>query len=232
MQDITEIDVKNFNGLIKYLRGLTEDGVTPLIEKQVKLMLDNCINFFSHLVIIESFPELKRLTINRNVLGSNKRIREIQHLKYPPAEKVKKYGRCNLPGQSVLYSAFDILTVLNELKPQKGDLISQSTWRLKNNQTLKCCPIFRNQPPDKEIINPRTYKLNQLFEKKVSDFPPNIQKQIKSLVQFIADSYSQKIDSGNHLDYIFSAYFSDKIFSQFEEGTIEAIFYPSVQQSG
>jgi len=41
--------------------------------------------------------------------------------------------------------------------------------------------------------------------------------------------FSNRITSGNHLDYIFSAYFADKIFNQFEDGKIEAIYYPSVQ---
>ena len=41
---------------------------------------------------MDTFPELQRLTINKNVLGKNRRIKEIKYLKYPPKELVKKYG--------------------------------------------------------------------------------------------------------------------------------------------
>lgn len=177
--DVSETEVKNFKALLDYLKKLSEDGVTSLIEKQVKWMLDNSLDFFSHLVLEDSFPEITRLTINKKVLnGKNKRIKEIKYLKYPPADKVKTYGRCNQPGQSVLYSAFSEMTVLNELQPRKGDLITTSKWRLKDGQTIMFCPIFRNQPEEEDVLNPRTFE----------------------------------------------------IFNQFEDGKIEAIYYPSVKE--
>lgn len=231
MEDIDEEEVKKLEVLFQYLTQLADDGITPLIEKQVILLLDNCVKFFSHLCFTDCFPEIKRLTINRNVIGRNKRISDIKYLKYPPSDLVKKYGRCNMPNQSILYSAFDMLTVLNELKPQKGDLITISTWRVKNRQQLKCCPIFRNQPAEIDVVNPRTLDFDNIFQERLAEYPTNIQNLILQLVQFISDSFSKKIDTRNHLDYIFSAYFSNKIFNEFENGTIEAIYYPSVQQS-
>ena len=227
--DIDEQEVKNFKGLLDFLKRLSEDGVTPLIEKQVTMMLDNSLKFFSHLVLEDCFPEFTRLTINKRVLGENKRIKDIKYLKYPPADKIKTYGRCNLPGQSVLYATFVEMTALNELKPHPGDLITKTTWRVKGNQKLMFCPIFRNQPTEKDVLNPRTFEINQQYEKELKKYPDNIRKHIDTLVQFVADAFSKRITSGNHLDYIFSAYFADKIFNQFEDGRIEAIYYPSVQ---
>lgn len=53
--------------------------------------------------------------------------------------------------------------------------------------------------------------------------------QIDDLVQFIADAFTKRIKAGQHLDYIFSAYFSNKILYELENGSIDAIYYPSVK---
>lgn len=147
--DIPEIEVKNFKALLDYFKRLAEDGITPLIEKQLLLMLNHTLPFYSNLVLKNVFTEIHRLTINKKVIGSNKRINDIQHLKYPPKDKIKEYGRCNFPGQAVLYASFSKMTILNELRPQLGDLITETVWRVKSNESLKYCPIFKNQPPKK-----------------------------------------------------------------------------------
>jgi len=226
--DISEDEVKRFQGLVQFLKKLADDGVTPLIEKQVLEMLNHATPFFSHLVMTDVFPEFHRITINKNVVGSNKRIRDISFLKYPPADKVTRYGRCNLPKQTVLYGSFIHMTALNELKPVKGDLITHAIWNVKGDQPLKYCPIFKNQPPSGDVINPRTLKINDLFEKELAKFPQFTKSQITNLAQFVADAFTKKI-TGNHLDYVFSAYFANKILYDFEGGSIEAIYYPSVQ---
>ncbi len=229
-KDIEDKDLQNFQRLLEYFTQLAEDGVTSLIEKQLLLMLDNTIPFFANLVMTEDFYELKRITINKNVIGSNKRIYEIKYLKYPPAEKVTKYGRCNLPGQSIFYGSFLSMTALNEMRPNKGDLITESTWRLTGDQPIIYCPIFKNQPVEKDVINPSTFEINQIYERKVKDYPEKARNQIDYLLQFVTDAFTKYIHPSNHLNYIFSAYFSNKIFNNFENGKIEAIYYPSVKE--
>lgn len=226
--DISEDEVKKFQGLVEYLKRLADDGITPLIERQVLAMLDNATPFFTHLVMVDTFHEFHRITINKNVLGENKRIRDIQYLKYPPADKISRYGRCNLPRQSVLYGSFMYLTTLSELKPRVGDLITHSIWRVKNNQSLTFCPIFKNQPTKEQVINPRTLNINRLYEKELKSFPNYARIQIDTLVQFIADAFTKRINPENHLDYVFSAHFANKILYEFTNGSIEAIYYPSV----
>lgn len=229
-KDITKEEVENFKNLLNYIKQLSEDGVTPLIEKQLLLMLDNSIPFFSHLVMTNVFPEIHRLTINKRVVGSNKRIRDIKYLKYPPADKVSKYGRCNYPKQSVLYASFLYMTSVNETQPRIGDLVTESVWRVKGNQPLKYCPIFKNQPQG-DIINPRTFEINQIYNERIGEYPSFIREQIDALVQFIADAFTKRVHPDADLDYIFSAFFSNKIFTDFEDGTIEAIYYPSVKDT-
>ena len=215
-KDLSNGDLENFRRLLDYLKQLSEDGVTPLIEKQLLLMLDHSIPFFSNLVLGGIFPELKRITINRNIINSNKRIRDINYLKYPPANKVTKYGRCNLPVQSVFYGSFISMTALFEIRPRIGDLITESTWRLKGEQSLIYCPIFKNQPTRKDVINPRTLNMNQLYINKLNEYPEKARNLIDSLVQFVTDSFTKQVHPSNHLNYIFSAYFSNKIYNVFE----------------
>jgi hypothetical protein len=231
MKDIDKAEVENFRKLLNYLKILASDGVTPLIEKQVITMLGYSLKFFSHLVMESYFPKINRLTINKNLFRENRRINEIKFLKYPPKEIVTKYGRCNKPNESVLYAGFDDVTILNELKPEVGDLITKSVWKTKGEQYLKHCPIFKNQPLDEEFINPRTFEINEKFEKLIKEYPTNVREQILILTQFVADSFSKRITTNNHLDYIFSAFFASKILNEFENGTIEAIYYPSVKNT-
>ncbi len=234
--DISEEEVKKFKNLLEHLKQIAEDGVTPLIEKYILSMLDYALPFFSHLVLEDDFYELHRLTINKKVIGKNKRIHDIKFLKYPPSENVVNYGRCNYPKQSIFYGSFFHMTAINEMKPRIGDLVTFSVWRAKTGTTLKYCPIFKNQPPmfknpdpNKRTINPRTFKINELYEEKIKDYPTYMRQQIDELVQFVADAFTKSVNPKNSLDYIFSAYFSNKIFNEFEKGNIEAIYYPSVQ---
>lgn len=227
----TAEDIKKFKIWLDYLRTLSEDGVIPLIEKQLLLSLDASLPFFSHFIITNRFPRIERLTINRRVVGSNKRIQNINHLKYPPDELVTKYGRCNLPGRGIFYGTFNELLSLNEMKPNIGDLVTISVWRAKGNESLRCCPVFKNPPVHNGVINPRMLELCPLYDRKLAEYPEFIRDPIDYLVRFIADSFVKEVSSANHLDYLFSAYFSNYMLYNFEDSTIDAIYYPSVQNN-
>jgi hypothetical protein len=227
--DITEDDAKRFEHLLSFLTRLAADGVSPLIEKQVITMLDQSLPFFSHLLYKDSFTELTRISINKKVLGKNQRIKEIKYLHYPPPDKVKAYGRCNLPGQSALYATFNLLTAFGEMKPALGDLVTVSKWVLRVPDTpMLFCPIFKNQPVRDNVYNPRTRQFDLLYQQKLASFPKHVARQIDALTQFIADAFTRRVKPQNDLDYIFSAYFSNKILNEFEAGSIDAIYYPSV----
>lgn len=229
--DISENEVKKITAILDYLNRLAEDGVTPLLEKQILLMLEDCLPFFAHLTMEHVFPKIHRITINKNVVGTNKRIWNIDQLKYPPADKVTKYGRCNLPQQSVFYGAMYDMTCINELRPKVGDLVTHSVWNIKDdNAELVYCPIFKNQPPKyKGVINPRSMEYNDIYIKELEKYPKNVQSLIDNFVQVVADAFTKDIKASSHLDYVFSAYFADKILHKFENGTIDAIYYPSVK---
>lgn len=178
-----------------------------------------------------NFPIIERVTVNKRVLkGNNVRIDKVDKLKYPPAECITKYGRANLKQQSVLYGTFNFMTAVKEMKPEKGDLISVSEWKIKNeNYNLIVCPLFMNQPKD-ETINKRLLNMYNSFMLDLKRFPPEISRLIFEIHTFYANCFSRKIDSNNNQRYIYTALLADKILNQYNGGGVDAILYPSTQE--
>nr|WP_068889547.1 hypothetical protein [Pedobacter panaciterrae] len=229
-QDFTNKDVYNFKTVLTFIKRLSSNGINASNAEMITKLLDGVIDFQSYLYHEQEFPKIHRLTINKKILGSNKRITDIRQLKYPPKEYVKSFGRCNQPGQSMLYASYGMLSILSEMKPELGDLITISTWKSIENATLTFCPIFRNQPPD-GTINVTSYQYNKEFNRILKDFPPNKAAKVDLLTQFIADAFSKRFrHNSNDMNYLISAYFADIMLNKYQNNAVEAIFYPSVQQ--
>lgn len=196
---------------------------------------DVIIKFFEPIKILcaigsGNFPVIERVTVNKRVIKKNLRIYNVDDLKYPPPEYVKKFGRVNLKGQSVLYGTFNFMTAIKEMKPDIDDLITVSEWSLKNeNDNLTVCPIFMRQPKD-GTENIRLSKMYNSFMSDLKRFPPEISRLIFEIHIFYANCFARKIDSNNHQGYIFTAVLSDKILTQYNGGIVEAILYPSTQE--
>ncbi len=232
LSEINEEDLKGLKNTIEYYRHFTREGITSsLMEKQLLEMLNRPKSFlpFFPLQIGENRQEVYRLTVNKKILGSNKRIRNLRDLKYPPKDKVTKYGRCNIPLQSVLYGTFDHITMVNEVLPKPGSLVTVSHWKAKKDSILVFCPIFLNQPTN-GTLNPRTLDISQLFERELRKYPESHKNEVNELYQFFTDEFSKRVGE-NDRDYLFSAFYSNKILSEAAYGTIDAIRYPSVQQN-
>lgn len=210
---------------------LAKGSISEAHLKQIKFTLDS-IPFFSSPIFNLGFDEVQRVTINKRLFGGeHKRIDQINLLKYPPAHLVSKYGRANFDKQSVFYAAFDSMTVLDELKPEAGDLITISKWEMKPEQKLNVSPIFKITTKDN--VSHNAFSMNFLvgYENSLRKVPKEVAEQIDALIQFMAECFAKEVDNANHLDYFLSAYFTNRIFHEFENGEIEAIVYPSVQKN-
>ena len=226
---MTKQEISNFNLLLNTFNKFSEIGINEATEKWVLSVLDSSLPFFTHLINQYQFETLERITINNRILGGNKRIKEIKFLKYPPADKVTKYGRCNLPKQSVFYGSTMFMTAMSEMKPRVGDLITKSIWKLKEPKHLKFCPIFHVQPTN-GTLNPHSWELEQEFNKVLKrDFPKEMHEPVTNLSKFIAFHFSKYVHYKRNKDYLFSAYFANKIMNELDGGTIDGIVYPSVQ---
>ncbi|WP_448635248.1 hypothetical protein [Pedobacter panaciterrae] len=229
-RDFSDQELYEFRTIINYLRGLTQNGIFSEITHPITKILDEAIDFSWYMYDVQEFPEIVRLTINKKILGSNKRIHDINHLKYPPSHLVKSYGRCNQPGQSILYASYGLLSILSEMKPELGDLITISTWRSLDNATLTFCPVFKNQPPD-GTINLTSQRYEKHFQNLLKELPKNAAIAVEFLNQFVADAFSKRFQhNSNDINYLVSAYFANQMLYKYKEHNIEAIFYPSVQQ--
>lgn len=172
-------------------------------------------------------PYMQRLTINRNLLNNNnKSITELKHLKNPPSEVLHKYGRANLKYQSILYATYILPTLIKETRPEIGDLVTISKWKLKNEKT----PLIVSPIIDYPKCN--DYQLKNEFKNGLQKYSAERQKIIFQNHCLIAKHFGKYVEKGKDINYIFSAHFADKIFHEIHDGKIEAIIYPSVQDSG
>jgi hypothetical protein len=230
MRELTQIEIKEFNLLLKTCDQISIRGINEQWEKWILDNLPKYLPLFTHLVAFYDFTKLERITINKRILGSNKRIRNTDFLKYPPADKVRKYGRCNLKGESIFYGAPMITTALSEMRPKVGDLITKSIWKVKEKHTFKVCPIFHIQPTN-GTMNPRSFEMQQSFYENLDkNFKGNTREAVISLTKFIAVHFSRFVNPDNDRNYIFSAFFANKLLNELDGGTIEGILYPSVKE--
>lgn len=218
-------------GVLNSLRPYLQKG--SIDEARAKWLhdnLDKMIPFFSSPIFDMRFPELQRITINKNLFGGdNKRIDEVKFLKYPPSPLVSKHGRANLIGQSVFYSTSNPITAMNEMKPQVGDLITTSTWRQKDDgYYLQISPVFKITTLDGITHNELSLRFKTAYEDALKHHPKDTADQIDLLLQFVADCFAKDVDYGNNYDYALSAFFANKILNVFHNGQIDALVYPSV----
>lgn len=176
------------------------------------------------------FPTIERITVNKRVIETNSRILEEKKLKYPPAECIKKYGRANLKYQSVLYGTFNFMTAIKEMKPEIGDLITVSRWKLKNeNDSLVVCPMFLKQPSDGST-NYRLKALYDWFIKELQKFPTPVSNLYLELHQFYSKCFAREINPNDNEGYLITALLADKILNKYKNGIVDAILYPSTKE--
>jgi hypothetical protein len=212
---------ENFKHLIQEIHKL-DLSISPSDENSVISMLKTFQPwFFGFTKVVPSF---ERMTINRTLPNNNgETIHELKYLKNPPPESISKYGRANLKGQSILYATFILPTIIFEMKPKVGELVTISKWELKIPETnLLVCPII-------DYPNCRDYQLLNEFEKALKTCPKGFQDIIINDYNLIAQCFSKYVEKGKDINYIFSAHFADQIFNELYDGKIEAIIYPSVQ---
>lgn len=227
--DLDSFQLIELKTILGACRSISSKGITERDINTLRNLL-NRLPLFSHMTLTNAFPKVERLTINRKVVGSNQRIREISKLKYPPKEFVKNFGRCNLDNQSVLYSTFNRLTAMKEMKPQIGDLVTRTTWECSENKVLTICPIFKKQPLKTNFINQNTFEINQLYEREIRSVPVRLAEGMDVLMEFTAEEFTKSVDSNNPHDYFISAYLADRMFTELQSGKVDAIYYPSVKE--
>jgi len=189
------------------------------------------IELLSSLMYRQRIDRFQRVTVNSWIPDVKGRVEYIKHLKNPPKECVKKYGRANMIGQSVLYATFDYITALSEMRPEINETITVSYWKLKADYDLCVTPIFKNSTKDGIVHNELSLRARILSNKMLKQYDDNVRKQIEIILQFIADAFSKRTEDGNNFDYYLSAHYTNRLLHEFENGELDGILYPSVRQS-
>ena len=216
--------------LLPLRKYLDKNSINEQEIEKIKLILKD-LHLISSLMYRQRIDTFQRVTVNGWIPEVDKRIEFIKHLKYPPKDCVKKYGRANMIGQSVLYATFDYLTALSEMRPEVNDTITVSTWKLKSDYNLCVTPIFKNSTKDGIVHNELSLKARIQANNKLNQYDGNVRKQIEIILQFIADTFSKEIEDGNNFDYYLSAHYANRLLYEFENGELDGILYPSVRQS-
>jgi hypothetical protein len=223
--DLTEILQMNY-----ILRNQDLVKIANLIESDI---LNDSARLIPLLPLIWEegpFNTITRVSINHKITEDkrNKRLAKIQDIKYPPLIKSGNlgYNRCSFKGQSIFYGGFGDIFALVENKPNKGDLITISEWKIKPDLKICYVPVFQSiniiesSPSFKnewEAYSEQLLKLNNVNR-----------TAIEVIYGLISYFFTRKVE--NNVEYIFSSYFANKFLNSSIQ-KIEAIFYPSVENN-
>lgn len=173
-----------------------------------------------------------RLIVNENVIGKNESVTHIDYLKYPSLEKTKntnKYNRANSPETNSFYSTENIDTALKEIKPDANKLITVGVWEpIDENIKLNSFPISHSSLAIN--INEGVRKATLAFED-LNKFNSQIfMNYMRYYLELLGREFTKEIKF--NYEYIISAIFSERIFSQIDQANdcfkYDCIIYPSV----
>ncbi|MEP1939490.1 MAG: hypothetical protein ABJK11_08010 [Balneola sp.] len=208
------------------------------LEKQIRTFIDAKF-LIPEISFKRVYPSFERLTVNKRLPNNNnKRIDKIRHLYNPPSKYIRNYGRANLKNQSIFYATFLTPTAIDELKPEEGDLITISKWSILNREeSLHVFPIFLPENVDSckkltgIVEQTKAIELSLQYDELLKNYSNEEGKVILALQKFISNCFSKRISSETNNQYVVTASLANKLLYKMFDGTLEAITYPSVQDS-
>jgi len=172
-----------------------------------------------------------RLVVNEWVTGKNERIKDIDFIKYPSLEvvrKVNKFNRANTPNSNVFYATENIDTALKEVRPPLNKLVTVGVWKSKVAKVLVSYPISHSETA--EQVNERVAKTTKAFEGKGNFNSSLFQNYMRYYFKLLGREFTKQV--GHHYEYFISALFSERIFENHQDPNAsfryDCIIYPSV----
>ncbi len=152
-------------------------------------------------------------------------------------ENIKKFGRANMPGQSLFYGAFrssDIeyprlvnLMELSEVLRNNEGIDSEfrltvGRWRIKKEFEVAELVFNEKYLENSDIKSKIDYHENLLMEQ----FPDK-QAEAQALMRFFTDEFAKK-EITSHFDYMISCAYTDLVMHN-SERRMAGVAYPSVR---
>jgi len=110
---------------------LRKQGIEQLSDQYLYL-IENCTKFAfcEEITVLKDFAAFRA---RKNIDETKENIEDVNTFSYPNSIVCKKNGRANIAEKPVFYSAENVNVALNEVWPQKDDIIHLSIWRLKGD---------------------------------------------------------------------------------------------------
>lgn len=228
-----------YEKLDKKLRELDYKSFTPDDFENFKNYIFYAFNYLPLITNDLTVFKTYRLVVNEHVKCKNESITSTEYLKYPKLEIVKrinKYNRANTPDTNLFYSTGSIDTALKEIRPPLNKLVSVGVWKPNNvNKTLISYPISHSE--EAIIVNKSVKDATQAFEETGKYNSPHSMTFMRNYFKILGREFSKKVDynaANYHYEYLITALFSERIFSEHQEMNDEknfkfdCIVYPSV----
>ena len=218
---------------LNYYRAISKKGIHKLTENELVDLKNEFIEFFNVKLAFKTIAEptkLFRITNNINIYGSKVRLQKISDLLGAP-EHLAEYNRCNLINEGVFYAALDLTTAIWETKPQVGDYITISEWKIKEGEKLNIHSVFH--PKLTNVNLDSQYAFDQYLEKQ-KKLSQNIANVFEEILLFFTEEFMKIVDKENKQNYFFSAINASRFLQSKPDKNgfkIEAISYPSIKMN-
>lgn len=218
---------------------LKQINLTAISIIEAKILMKYLHYVFNIPLILQrdyQFHFLYRVTIINDKDRKAGKIREPNKLSYPPLKIIQQkqlFNRCSTSNSTLFYASFYKNVALMEMKPEKGAKIIISKWQ--NPFPEKKYTFF--EIPNANVDNPKVIEAKNAYKNYLEDKDPLYQELFNLTTAFIASEFTKEIlnkegRNPNRLEYIFSAFISDRILNpppQNQEITPnDLILYPSV----
>jgi hypothetical protein len=216
------LDLKKLKNLVHHVRKL------HLKQTNFEYLKSILLPFVSGYFSSSTTSNIDELTY-RAVRWDNKPKNKTQ-LSYPPACKVQ-LGRANIPKSPIFYASAGCHSTILELKPNQGDRLAISKWRIKKNLNLFCVGYTKKAFLGKSGMNRyeqlpwiKHYEADHLSHKLGNEF----------VHEFLAREFTKRVATGKEWEYKISAAISEMLMNASSFGVngaapveIAGILYPS-----
>lgn len=221
---------------LKFLKNIDLSKINEKEANEIKSYLNRIFNYKNLISNKIYFKYLYRITLVRDNFLENGKVRSPGFIGYPPLDIVKKigiYGRANSIERTVLYCSFSENIALLEAKPKVGDRIIISEWVKESDEPFVSYPILSNNIE----INEGLVKTYRSVDSTLSGYPDLLKRIHMFYLNFFSEEFAKDIPVVhiNKFEYLFSAYFSDKILTgtdvkgqDGDDFQYDCIIYPSI----
>ena len=218
----------------KFLKNIDLSKITVNEAEAIRKYLDQVFNFKGIIRNDIFFKYCYRITLVKDAFLEDDKVRNPGFISHPPLELVKKmgvYNRANSSNTTVLYCSFHPDIALLEIKPQIGQRIIISEWFKESDEPFVSYPIANRDIK----VNEGLLRTAWAFDQVMGQYHPYFRSIWQQYFDFIGTEFIKTIPIANEkkFEYLFSAYFADKVLdNKYAEGDptplYDCVIYPSI----